>query len=74
MPALTLLADAIPMVLAEVRMWYALPMIVGVSLAYAATRNEQPSLILRHAARFGGWVVVLMIVMTLLLQIMAWQQ
>lgn len=61
--------------LAEItRMWYAAPLIVGVSLSYAATRHEEPSDIVRHAIRFGGWVVVFMVVVIGVLQLMAWGQ
>jgi hypothetical protein len=38
--------------------WYALPLIVSVSLVYAATRHEDMPSILRHAARFGTWITV----------------
>ncbi len=37
-------------------MWYALPLIVAVSLVYAATRHEQPGPILNHALRIGAWI------------------
>ena len=50
--------------LAEItRMWYALPLIVVISLVYGATRHEQPKPILEHAVRFGGWIVMFMIVL-----------
>ena len=46
--------------LAVVSLWYALPLIVSVSLVCAATRHEQISGILNHALRFGLWIVVFM--------------
>ena len=50
--------------LAEItRMWYAIPLIVVVSLVYGATRHEQPKPILEHAVRFGTWIVTFMIVL-----------
>ncbi len=54
------------------RMWYAAPLVVTVSLAYAATRHEQPGEILAHAARFGGWIVVFMVLFFALLQAATW--
>ena len=50
--------------LAEItRMWYALPLIVVISLVYGATRHELPKPILEHAVRFGSWIVMFMIVL-----------
>ena len=37
-------------------MWYALPLIVSVSLVYAATRHEQMQPILVHAVSIGVWI------------------
>jgi hypothetical protein len=48
--------------LAVVNLWYALPLIVSVSLVCAATRHEQIGPILNHAVRFGLWIVVFMAV------------
>ena len=42
------------------RLVYAPPLLVAVSLVYAATRHEDMRSILRHAASFGGWTVVFM--------------
>ncbi len=49
-----------PAILAASRaneLWYALPLIVVVSLVYAATRHEQMGPILLHALRFAAMVV-----------------
>jgi heme/copper-type cytochrome/quinol oxidase subunit 2 len=46
-----------------VRMWYALPLILVVSLVYGATRHELPGPIIEHAVRFGSWIVVFMAVL-----------
>lgn len=43
-----------------VRMWYALPLIVSISLVYGATRHELMRPILEHAVRFAVWIVVFM--------------
>jgi hypothetical protein len=48
--------------LAVVSLWYAVPLIVSVSLVCAATRHEQVGPILNHAVRFGLWIVVFMAV------------
>ena len=36
--------------------WYALPLVVSVSLVYAATRHENVGDILRHAFRVAVWI------------------
>lgn len=54
------------------RLWYAAPLVVSVSLAYAATRHEQPTEILAHAARFGGWIVFFMVLIFGVLQALSW--
>ena len=48
--------------LAVVSLWYAVPLIVSVSLVCAATRHEQIGPILNHAVRFSLWIVVFMAV------------
>ncbi len=55
MPEFALLAAS------TLRIWYAAPLIVCVSLVYAATRHEHLGPILSHAARFAVWVVVFML-------------
>ena len=55
------------------RLWFALPLIVVVSLVYAATRHELMRPILEHAVRFGLWIVGFMFVVFLILfGISAW--
>jgi len=41
-------------------LWYSLPLIVTISLVYAATRQENMESILWSAARFGGWICACM--------------
>lgn len=41
-------------------LWYAMPLIVAVSLVYAATRHEDIHLILRRALRVGGMIFTCM--------------
>ncbi len=56
--------------LAVVTMWYALPLVVSVSLVCAATRHELMRPILAHAARFGAWLLVFMAVFMALLALL----
>ncbi len=51
--------------------WYALPLIVAISLVYAATRHEQMGPILRHAMRLGIWVAGFMAVVFAVLLLMS---
>jgi hypothetical protein len=46
--------------LAFVTLWYAVPLIVSVSLVCAATRHELIGPIVSHAARFSLWVLAFM--------------
>lgn len=54
------------------QLWYALPLIVVVSLVYAATRHEQIGPILSHAVRIGTWIVAFMVVVFLILLVASW--
>ena len=53
-------------------LWFALPLVVTVSLVYAATRHEEMGPIVRHAARFGLLVVVVMGILLAILFAMSW--
>lgn len=46
--------------LATMSLWYALPLVISVSLVCAATRQEEMAAILNHALRFGVWILVFM--------------
>ena len=52
------------------RMWYSVPLIVVISLVYAATRHEVLQPILQHALRFGmsiiGFMIIVFIVLTVI--------
>ena len=50
-----------------VRMWYAVPLIVSISLVYGATRHELMRPILEHAVRFAGWIIGFMGVLFVLI-------
>jgi hypothetical protein len=54
-------------------LWYAIPLIVAVSLVYAATRHEEMREILPHALRFGLWIVFGMAVLFVLLWFFSWR-
>ncbi len=43
------------------QMYYAFPLVVVISLVYAATRHEYMGPILAHAMRFAAWIVVFMV-------------
>jgi hypothetical protein len=52
--------------------WYALPLVVAVSLVYAATRHEQMKPILAHAWRVGVWISVFMGIVLAVLLVVSW--
>ena len=56
--------------LAVITLWYAVPLIVSVSLVCAATRHELMRPIIEHAIRFGIWVVLFMGLFVVLLTIL----
>ena len=53
-------------------LWYAVPLIVAVSLVYAATRHEDTRLILIHSVRTLVWIVGFMAVVFVLLSLLTW--
>ena len=53
--------------MSSVMLWYALPLIVSVSLVCAATRHELLRPIMQHAVRVGAWVAAFMAVFMVLL-------
>ena len=53
--------------------WYALPLIVVVSLVYAATRHEQMAPILSHAVRIGVWIGGFMVIVFAALLLVTWR-
>jgi hypothetical protein len=48
-------------------MWYSVPLVMAISLVYAATRHELMKPILIHAARWVAWIFGLMFVVYLVL-------
>ena len=67
----TLTAGLAPLV-ATMNLWYAVPLVVSVSLVCAATRQEEMGAILNHAFRFAVWIVVFMGVVMAVLALLAW--
>jgi hypothetical protein len=53
-------------------MWYALPLLVAVSLVYAATRHERMEPILGHAVRVAGWIAGFMAVVFVIIWAASW--
>ena len=53
-------------------MWYALPLVVTVSLVYSATRHEQIVPILSHAVRFAAWIIGFMAIVLGVLMTLSW--
>jgi heme/copper-type cytochrome/quinol oxidase subunit 2 len=54
------------------QMWYALPLVVAVSLVYSATRHEEMRPILEHAFRLAWSIFVFMGVILLVLWVISW--
>jgi hypothetical protein len=69
LPMLCLFAASDPL-----RIWFAVPIIVSVSLVYSATRHEEMGPIVVHASRFAVWIVVFMAIVFAGLQAMSWLQ
>ena len=53
-------------------MWFAVPLVVAVSLVYAATRHEQAVPILQHALRIGLWIAGFMAFFFVVLLAISW--
>ncbi len=54
------------------QIWYAAPLVVTVSLVYAATRQEQMGPILGHAVRAATWIVGFMAIVLAVLHCVSW--
>jgi hypothetical protein len=53
--------------------WYALPLVVSVSLVYAATRHEEVAAILLHAFRVAVWISGFMLLVFAILYLISMQ-
>ncbi len=54
------------------RLWYAVPLIIAVSLVYGATRHELMGPILQHSFRTAAWIAGFMVVIFAVLAFMSW--
>ena len=54
-------------------LWYAVPLIIAVSLVYAATRHERMRPIVLHAGRVALWIVGFMAVVFVVLGLISWR-
>ena len=55
------------------RLWYAVPLLVSISLVYAATRHEEMGPILVHAFRFAIGVLIFMLGIMAVLMFVSWR-
>jgi cytochrome c oxidase assembly factor CtaG len=53
-------------------LWYALPIVIALSLVYAATRHEQMRPILVHAGRMAVWIVGFMFAVFVVVEVICW--
>jgi hypothetical protein len=54
-------------------MWFALPLVVSISLVYSATRHEALDSILSHSLRLGLMIGLFMVGIMALLALLSWQ-
>ncbi|MBN1852258.1 MAG: hypothetical protein JW829_06020 [Pirellulales bacterium] len=64
--------DAILVAVGIARLWYAVPLLVSISLVYAATRHELTWPILEHAVRFAFGVLIFMLIIMGILILLSW--
>ena len=53
-------------------LWYALPLVVTISLVYAATRHERMGEIIPHAIHFGLMVLLVAAIVFVVFFAMSW--
>jgi hypothetical protein len=54
-------------------MWYAVPLVVAISLVYSATHHEEMRPILVHSVRLGLMIVGFMVAIMIVLAIISWR-
>jgi hypothetical protein len=54
-------------------MWYAIPLVVTISLVYSATHHERMRPILGHAVRLGLMIVGFMVAIMIVLAMIGWR-
>jgi hypothetical protein len=55
------------------QMWFALPLVVAISLVYSATRHEAMNVILASALRLGIMIVLFMAAIMVALAFLSWR-
>jgi hypothetical protein len=65
--------ELVPLVAEVNQMWYALPLIVSISLVYSATHHEDMRHILAHALRLGLMIVGFMLAIMAVLFVIGWR-
>ena len=55
------------------QMWFALPLVVAISLVYSATRHEDMKIILASALRLGVMIVLFMVAIMVALAFLSWR-
>jgi hypothetical protein len=58
--------------LANLQIWYLLPLLVSVSLVYGATRHELVGPILHHSWKSAWWMISFMFTVFLVLWALSW--
>ena len=53
-------------------LWYAVPIVIAVSLVYAATRHERMRPILAHAVRVAVWIGGFMLAVFVVVELVCW--
>ena len=54
------------------QLWFAIPLVVSISLVYGATRHEHMVPILHHAWRTARWILSFMGIIVIVLSVFAW--
>ena len=54
-------------------LYYSVPLVIAVSLVYAATRHERVGPILGHALRVGLWIAGVMAAVFVVLFLVSWR-
>ena len=68
----TIFATSLAPLVATMNLWYAIPLVVSVSLVCAATRQEDMLAIMNHAFRFAIWIVIFMGIVMAVLALLSW--
>ena len=53
-------------------LWYALPLVIAVSVVYAATRHELTGPIVFHSVRVAGWILGFMALIFVVIEGLSW--